>query len=42
MISDCEFKSSSCGVLATCSFDGTVKVWDVNAMELVSVEDAEL
>ncbi|XP_062513746.1 WD repeat-containing protein 17-like isoform X2 [Corticium candelabrum] len=36
VISDCEFKSSSCGVLATCSFDGTVKVWDVNAMELLA------
>ncbi|XP_035228739.1 WD repeat-containing protein 17-like isoform X2 [Stegodyphus dumicola] len=34
-IFDCQFKPDNCDLLATASFDGTVKVWNVNSMEAV-------
>lgn len=36
-IFDCKFKPESPDLLATASFDGTIKVWDVNTMTAVSV-----
>ncbi|KAL5011845.1 hypothetical protein ScPMuIL_010396 [Solemya velum] len=30
-IFDCQFKPDDCDLLATASFDGTVKVWDINS-----------
>ncbi|GFQ77659.1 WD repeat-containing protein 17 [Trichonephila clavata] len=35
-IFDCQFKPDDPDLLATASFDGTVKVWNVNSMEAVS------
>ncbi|XP_054708343.1 LOW QUALITY PROTEIN: WD repeat-containing protein 17-like [Uloborus diversus] len=35
-IFDCQFKPNNCDLLATASFDGTVKVWNVNTMEAVN------
>lgn len=35
-IFDCQFKPENCDLLATASFDGTVKVWNVDTMEAVS------
>ncbi|KAG1671523.1 WD repeat-containing protein 17 [Nymphon striatum] len=31
-IFDCEFKPTNCDLLATGSFDGTIKIWNVNTM----------
>ena len=36
-IFDCKFKPESPDLLATASFDGTIKVWDVNTMTPVSL-----
>lgn len=36
-IFDCKFKPESPDLLATASFDGTIKVWDVNTMNAVSI-----
>lgn len=36
-IFDCKFKPESPDLLATASFDGTIKVWDVNTMSAVSI-----
>ena len=35
-IFDCRFCPDNADLLATASFDGTVKVWDVTNMEVVS------
>lgn len=37
-IFDCKFKPESPDLLATASFDGTIKVWDVNTMNAVSID----
>ncbi|XP_067129132.1 WD repeat-containing protein 17-like [Centruroides vittatus] len=34
-IFDCEFKPSNCDLLATASYDGTIKVWNVNTMKAI-------
>ena len=36
-IFDCKFKPESPDLLATASFDGTIKVWDVNTMNAVGI-----
>lgn len=36
-IFDCKFKPDNANQLATASFDGTIKVWDVNTLEAVSL-----
>lgn len=36
---DLEFCPSNKDLLASCSYDGTVRVWDVNSMKLVQVND---
>lgn len=41
-IFDCKFKPESPDLLATASFDGTIKVWDVNTMTAVSVNSVLL
>ena len=33
----CEFQPDNCDMLATASFDGTVKIWDVTTMDVVSL-----
>ena len=35
-IFDCKFKPDNPNLLATASFDGTIKVWDINTLEPVS------
>ncbi|XP_028402254.1 WD repeat-containing protein 17-like [Dendronephthya gigantea] len=32
----CEFQPENCDILATASFDGTVKLWDVTTMDVVN------
>lgn len=34
-IFDCEFKPDNPDLLATASFDGTIKVWDINTLTAV-------
>jgi WD40 repeat protein len=36
-IFDCKFKPDDPDLLATASFDGTIKIWNVNSMTCVSV-----
>ena len=36
-IFDCKFKPDNPNLLATASFDGTIKVWDINTLEPVSI-----
>ena len=36
-IFDCKFKPEKADLLATASFDGTIKVWDINTMTCVSI-----
>ncbi len=33
----CEFRPDNSDILATASFDGTIKIWDVTTMDVVSV-----
>lgn len=35
-IFSCEFQPDNCDLLATASFDGTIKIWDVTTMEAVN------
>ena len=35
-IFDCKFKPDNSDLLATGSFDGTIKIWDVNTLKAVS------
>lgn len=41
-IFDCKFKPEDPDLLATASFDGTIKVWNVNTMAAVSILTASL
>lgn len=34
-IFDCKFKPDDPNILATASFDGTIKVWDINTLTAV-------
>lgn len=36
-IFDCKFKPDDCDQFATGSFDGTIKIWDINNFETVSL-----
>ena len=35
-IFDCKFKPDDCDMLATGSFDGTIKIWNINTLTPVS------
>ena len=37
-IFDCKFKPDNPNLLATASFDGTIKVWDINTLEPASIQ----
>ena len=38
-IFETEFCKSNCNYLASCSYDGTVRIWDTKTMTLVCIND---